>query len=104
MGPVWEGGDFGEAEILASCYRRCLEVADELGVRSVAFPAIATGVYGFPAEEAARIAVATIVGASSAVERVRLVAFGREGRDVLEAAVALVGGASASGAGAEPEA
>ncbi|MFE3204390.1 macro domain-containing protein [Embleya sp. NPDC059237] len=102
VGPVWEGGDFGEAEILASCYRRCLEVADELGARSVAFPAIATGVYGFPAAEAARIAVATIVGASSAVERVRVVAFDRDGRDVLEAVFASAGGASASGAAAEP--
>ncbi|MET7305340.1 macro domain-containing protein [Embleya sp. NPDC005575] len=54
VGPVWEGGDYAEAEVLASCYRRCLQVADELGARSVAFPAIATGLYGFPAEEAAR--------------------------------------------------
>jgi len=52
VGPVWEGGDYGQAEVLASCYRRCLEVADQLDARSVAFPAIATGVYGFPAERA----------------------------------------------------
>jgi O-acetyl-ADP-ribose deacetylase (regulator of RNase III) len=50
VGPVWEGGDHGEAEVLASCYRRSLEVADRIGARTVAFPAIATGVYGFPAE------------------------------------------------------
>src|SRR5512142_2466 len=53
VGPVWEGGGYGEAEVLASCYRRSLQVADQLGVRSIAFPAIATGVYGFPAEPAA---------------------------------------------------
>jgi O-acetyl-ADP-ribose deacetylase (regulator of RNase III) len=46
VGPVWENGGHGEADVLASCYRRCLHVADELGVRSIAFPAIATGVYG----------------------------------------------------------
>src|SRR6185295_7761725 len=60
VGPVWEGGGEGEADVLASCYRRCLEVADELGARSIAVPAIATGVYGFPADQAARIAVETI--------------------------------------------
>jgi O-acetyl-ADP-ribose deacetylase len=57
VGPIWEGGDAGEADVLASCYRRSLAVADELGVTSIAFPAIATGVYGFPSDQAARIAV-----------------------------------------------
>ena len=83
VGPVWEGGDDGEAEVLASCYRRCLEVADGLGARTVAFPAIATGVYGFPPDLAARIAVETITATGSAVETVRLVAFDAVARALL---------------------
>lgn len=57
VGPVWHGGGRGEPELLASCYRRCLEEAERLGVGSIAFPAISTGVYGYPASAAARIAV-----------------------------------------------
>ncbi|WP_144126504.1 O-acetyl-ADP-ribose deacetylase [Catellatospora sichuanensis] len=83
VGPVWEGGTYGEDETLASCYRRCLQVADELGAGSVAFPAIATGVYGFPPERAARIAVATIRSTPTRVQRVRLVAFDATARDLL---------------------
>jgi O-acetyl-ADP-ribose deacetylase (regulator of RNase III) len=75
VGPVWHGGDRGEDGALASCYRRSLEVADELGARSVAFPAISTGVYGFPGERAAHLAVATIRSAETRVEEVLLVAF-----------------------------
>jgi O-acetyl-ADP-ribose deacetylase (regulator of RNase III) len=78
VGPVWEGGDRGEAELLASCYRRSLEIADELGARSVAFPAISTGVYGYPKDEAARIAVGTLRSTPTQVELVRLVAFDDE--------------------------
>lgn len=75
VGPVWRGGNRGEAELLASCYRRSLEVADQLGAKSVAFPAISTGAYGFPPEQAAEIAVRTIRETPTAVELVRLVAF-----------------------------
>ncbi len=75
VGPVWRGGGHREDELLASCYRRSLEVADGLGARSVAFPAISTGVYGFPRDRAARIAVATVRAATTNVEEVQLVAF-----------------------------
>ncbi|MBS1189759.1 MAG: O-acetyl-ADP-ribose deacetylase [Rhodocyclaceae bacterium] len=60
VGPVWHGGTRGEAELLASCYRHSLELADRYGLRSIAFPGISTGVYGYPAEQAARVAVATV--------------------------------------------
>ena len=60
VGPVWHGGDADEDRLLARCYRRSLEVAVENGLATVAFPAISTGVYGFPAERAARIAVTTV--------------------------------------------
>jgi O-acetyl-ADP-ribose deacetylase (regulator of RNase III) len=60
VGPVWHGGDDGEREMLASCYRECLAIATAEGFRTVAFPAISTGVYGFPKDEAARIAVRVV--------------------------------------------
>lgn len=75
VGPVWDGGAYGEEEVLASCYRRCLAVADELGVKSMAFPAIATGVYGYPPEQAADVAIHTMRTTPSSVELVRLIAF-----------------------------
>jgi O-acetyl-ADP-ribose deacetylase (regulator of RNase III) len=75
VGPVYRDGRHGEPDRLASCYRRSLEVADELGARSIAFPAISTGVYGYPAEAAATIAVDTIRSTPTDVELVRLVAF-----------------------------
>ncbi len=87
VGPVWKGGGSGEADVLASCYRRSLEVADGLGARSVAFPAIATGIYGFPPQQAAQIAVASIRSTATAVELVRLVAFDEAARDLLAAAL-----------------
>ena len=75
VGPVWAGGTRGEPDVLASCYRRALEVAEELGARSVAFPAISTGVYGYPGAQAAEVAVASVRGSDTSVELVRLVAF-----------------------------
>lgn len=60
VGPVWRGGSHGEDELLASCYRRCFEIAREKGIRTIAFPSISTGAYGFPVERASRIALREI--------------------------------------------
>ena len=75
VGPVWSGGGQGEAQILGSCYRRCLEIADDLGVSSIAFPAISTGVYGYPPDLAATIAVDTVRSTPTSVKLIRLVAY-----------------------------
>jgi O-acetyl-ADP-ribose deacetylase (regulator of RNase III) len=75
VGPVWRGGGHGEADLLASCYRRSLAVAVELGARSIAFPAISTGIYGYPREDAAEVAVRETTGFTGPVERIVLVAF-----------------------------
>jgi O-acetyl-ADP-ribose deacetylase (regulator of RNase III) len=75
VGPVWHGGRAGEADVLASCYRSALAVADEIGARSVAFPAISTGLYGYPPDEAAAVAVTTVGAAVTDVSLVRFIAF-----------------------------
>jgi O-acetyl-ADP-ribose deacetylase (regulator of RNase III) len=75
VGPVWRGGAVGEPALLASCYRRSLEVATELGARSVAFPAISTGVYGYPGEAAADIAVSVLRERDDDFDDLVLVAF-----------------------------
>lgn len=78
VGPVWHGGDAGEQEVLSWCYRSCLAEADRVGARSVAFPAISTGAYGYPKDLAAGVAVGALLGATTAVDLVRLVAFDRQ--------------------------
>ena len=86
-GPVWRGGAQDEAQLLASCYRRSLELAVEQGARSIAFPCISTGVYGFPAEKAAEIAVATVRGALAGISTpmgVVFCCFSRENADFYE--------------------
>jgi O-acetyl-ADP-ribose deacetylase (regulator of RNase III) len=75
VGPVWRGGEHGEPELLASCYRRSLEVAEEIGAGTLAFPAISTGVYGYPIDAAARVAVESIRSFNGSIDLVRLVAF-----------------------------
>jgi O-acetyl-ADP-ribose deacetylase (regulator of RNase III) len=69
VGPVWRGGDNDEDALLASCYRVSLTLAAEQSLRSIAFPAISTGIYGFPADRAARIAVATVAAEITAAPR-----------------------------------
>jgi O-acetyl-ADP-ribose deacetylase (regulator of RNase III) len=81
VGPVWHGGQHGEDGLLASCYRKSLELAAKHGIQSIAFPCISTGVYGFPQERAAKIAVTEVkrfLEANPAIEKVVFVCFLRE--------------------------
>ena len=78
VGPPWAGGTNGEENALRSCYRRCLEVADELGAASVTFPAISAGAFGYPSQQAAVIALSTLLRTPTGVVLARLVAFDRQ--------------------------
>ncbi len=78
VGPVWSGSRTDEPELLASCYRTPLVLAAKLGLQSIAFPAISTGIYRFPPDLAARIAVGTVSTADTQVEEIRFVLFGPE--------------------------
>jgi len=77
VGPVWQGGDHGEDELLASCYRNAVALAGKAQLKSIAFPAISTGIYRFPADRAARIALRTVreASASSGLEDIRFCCF-----------------------------
>ncbi len=78
VGPIWKGGDHGEDEMLARCYRNSLELAEKHGVRTLAFPSISTGAYGFPVEKASKIAIMEIndfLERNSTIEKVVLVCF-----------------------------
>jgi O-acetyl-ADP-ribose deacetylase (regulator of RNase III) len=91
VGPVWRGGQQGEPALLAACYRESLALADREGLTSIAFPAISTGVYGYPGAEAARIAVREVrrhLSAGSALRRVVFVCFDERNRLAYEAALA----------------
>ena len=90
VGPVWRGGERGEPALLASCHRRSLEVAEAIRCRTVAFPAISTGIYGYPIELAAGIAVASTRAALAdlpGIELVRFVLFGEEAEAAFAGAV-----------------
>jgi O-acetyl-ADP-ribose deacetylase len=94
VGPVWHGGDRGEPEKLASCYRSTLRLAVENGVRTVAFPGISTGVYGYPLEDATRVAVTTVracLADMPSIEEVRFVTFGDEATRTAERVLAELG-------------
>jgi O-acetyl-ADP-ribose deacetylase (regulator of RNase III) len=92
VGPVYRGGEEGEPDELASCYRECLQLAAERDLKTIAFPAISTGVYGYPMDQAAEIAVREIRGflnQPSSVEEVRVVLFGEESLRTFEQALKL---------------
>jgi O-acetyl-ADP-ribose deacetylase len=81
VGPIWRGGEHGEEALLEGAYRSCLRLADELGARSVGFPAISMGIYGYPTEAGAKVAVRTVVGhlrGGTGIELVRFVLFSDE--------------------------
>jgi O-acetyl-ADP-ribose deacetylase (regulator of RNase III) len=84
VGPVWRGGEAGEPELLASAYRRSLEVAEELGCRTVAFPALSTGIYGYPVELAAPVAVGAVRELADRFDEIRFVFLDEGGRDAFE--------------------
>jgi O-acetyl-ADP-ribose deacetylase (regulator of RNase III) len=91
VGPVWRGGSAGEEEFLASCYRNCLSLAEPYGLRSIAFPAISTGIYGFPLERATSIAVeeaCAYAPRAGSLERIVFVCFGDQARRIYQSAVA----------------
>ena len=84
-GPIWRGGKWGEAELLANCYKNCLALAKENGVKTIAFPSISTGVYRFPVEQAAKIAVGEILNGlnnDDAIEQVTIVCFDDKTKEV----------------------
>ncbi len=94
VGPVWHGGAAGEDDLLASCYRRSLEEAAALGCRTVAFPAVSTGVYRFPPDRAAAIAVRTVkafLAGNETVDSVIFCCFGQESVEAHQKAMAEVG-------------
>ncbi|MDY0011679.1 MAG: macro domain-containing protein [Rhodocyclaceae bacterium] len=99
VGPIWQGGGQGEAGLLAACYRASLALARDYGLRRIAFPAISCGVYGYPPEAAAAIAVRCVraeLGGGTRLEEIRLVAFDATMDKVLRAALAGAAGARLS--------
>jgi O-acetyl-ADP-ribose deacetylase (regulator of RNase III) len=91
VGPVWQGGGAGEAEALGSAYRRSLEVAAEAGCRTIAFPALSTGIYRFPVERAAPIAATAVASLADRFEEIRLVFVDEDLRRLYEQAYEQLG-------------
>lgn len=91
VGPVWRGGQQGEDDLLAQCYRSSLALAEQYGIRTIAFPSISTGAYGFPMDRAARIALTEIkkvLQRNETIEKVLLVCFGQAAYQIHEKALA----------------
>ena len=91
VGPVWHGGYSNEEELLASCYRRCLDLAREYELQTIAFPAISTGVYGFPKKQAAVIAVREVkkaLDSNQELKKIQFVCFNRDTRKAYEEVLA----------------
>jgi O-acetyl-ADP-ribose deacetylase (regulator of RNase III) len=93
VGPIWRGGRNNEPELLGSCYRTCLRMADELALKTITFPSISTGAYGYPIEDAAPLAIRTVaehLAGASTLEEVTFVLFGRAAYGAYEAALKTV--------------
>ncbi len=94
VGPVWHGGDQGEPDLLAACYRNSLELAVANGLKTIAFPGISTGIYGYPLEPATRLAMTTVkdcLATMPSIEEVRFVTFGDQATEVAERVLAELG-------------
>ena len=94
VGPVWQGGSRREPELLAACYRNSLGLAVENGIKTIAFPGISTGVYGYPLESATRLAVTTVkqcLAEMPSIEEVRFVTFGQQATEIAERVLAELG-------------
>lgn len=108
VGPIWRGGGHGEAEVLRRCYQSCLRLAEELGAASVAFPAISTGAYGYPPDQAATVAVQAVVDylaqrrpdGTSRLQEVRFVLFSQQDLQRYEELLSRLGGEGSGDAGA----
>ncbi len=91
VGPVWRGGEEGEPELLASAYRRSLEAAEELGCRTIAFPALSTGIYGYPVELAAPVAVGAVRALEDRFDEIRFVFLDDAPRESFQRALETIG-------------
>ncbi len=84
VGPVWRGGGQGESEILASCYQNCLKLAASMGMKQIAFPAISTGIFGYPIQQATEIALTTMLDYESEFDRIIACCFSKADKDIYQ--------------------